>query len=116
MQKKSSGARVFTTIFLIISLIIIAYLYNNYKENYFNSFTKGEYILNLTEFKKDKEVRYSDEASFRIKSVEGFNDAMFYKQVDVVPNTSYKVSAMVKTQNIQTEKEVSLGGARNLHT
>lgn len=41
-----------------------------------------------------------------------FNDAMFYKTVNVEKNTSYKVSCMVKTENVIPEKEISASGAQ----
>lgn len=41
-----------------------------------------------------------------------FNDAMFYKTVNVEKNTSYKVSCMVKTENVISEKEISASGAQ----
>lgn len=41
-----------------------------------------------------------------------YNDAMFYKTVNVEKNTSYKVSCMVKTENVIPEKEISASGAQ----
>ncbi len=41
-----------------------------------------------------------------------YNDAMFYKTVNVEKNTSYKVSCMVKTENVVSEKEISASGAQ----
>ena len=41
-----------------------------------------------------------------------YNDAMIYKTVNVEKNTSYKVSCMVKTENVIPEKEISASGAQ----
>lgn len=36
---------------------------------------------------------------------------MFYKQIDVTPNTPYRVTCMVKTEDVKTKKEISNAGA-----
>jgi hypothetical protein len=63
-----------------------------------------------SQFERDSEVKYSKSDSYKIQS-DTLNDAMFYKEVSVIPNTPYRVTCMVKTQDVETEKEVSNGGA-----
>lgn len=103
MQKRSIGSKIGTIIFMIIVFICLKQIYGIYKENYFNDFVKAEYIANISEFKRDDKVKYDKYDSYRITSLE-YNDAMFYKTVQVIPNTPYKVSCMIKTEGVETRK------------
>lgn len=114
MQKKSIGSRIGTIIFIIIVFICLKQIYGVYKENYFNDFVKAEYIANISEFKRDSEVKYDKYDSYRITSLE-YNDAMFYKTVKVIPNTPYKVSCMIKTEGVETREGNFLSRSWNLH-
>ena len=48
--------------------------------------------------------------SYKIENTD-YNDAMFFKSVTVVPNTSYRVSCMVKTQDVINKNENTDAGA-----
>ena len=48
--------------------------------------------------------------SYKIENVE-YNDSTFYKEIDVEPFTMYKISCMVKTENVKCEIEGEEGGA-----
>lgn len=109
-KRKSIIGRIIYLIVLII-LVMFAYkLYDRYKINNFNDFTRTEYKPYTSEFTRDDEVKYSEKSSYKISSKDE-NDAMFYKIITVTPNTPYKVTCMVKTENVKTSKEVSNGGA-----
>ena len=96
---------------VVIMLLFTAYkLYDKYKVNNFNDFVRTEYVPYTSEFSRDKEVKYSDIDSYKITS-EKENDAMFYKEVTVTPNTPYKVTCMVKTENVKTIQVGKNGGA-----
>lgn len=109
-RKKSLMGRILYIILLIFLLWMVYKLYDRYSLNNFNDFTRAEQKKNSAEFVRDNEVKYSDKKSYKI-SLKQDNDAMFYKTVKVKPNTPYKVSCMVKTQDVKTKKEVSEGGA-----
>lgn len=91
------------TITLIILLIILYFAYQFYQENNFNDFIRKESNLYTAEFKRDNEVKYSKQRSYQIKTEE-YNDAMFSKEIHVNKNTPYKVSCMVKTNNVKPEE------------
>jgi hypothetical protein len=101
-------------IMYILIIIVIIYaiikLYNICRKENFNDFIKAEYIPEVSEFKRDEEVKFSEANSYKIIS-EKNNDAMFYKTIEVEKNTPYKVTCMVKTENIKTLKEASNAGA-----
>lgn len=99
------------SIILIILLFAIVKLYNIYKLNNFNEFTKIEAVPYTSKFTRDTNVKYSEKDSYKIES-NVMNDAMFYKTIQVQPNKPYRVTCMVKTDNVQTEKQNSNGGAQ----
>lgn len=112
MSKKRKGIRLIDIITIIILVIILIKVFNLYKTTTFNDFIKTEYNAGLSEFSRDKEEKYSEEAySYKIESKE-FNDAAFYKTIEVTPNTPYKVSCMVKTKDVVIENPISESGAQ----
>lgn len=111
MKRGSSVvSKAFSLILWIVLIVVCIKAFYMYKTLYFNGFTKGEYISDITEFTRDNQIKYGEERSFKMHS-EDFNDAMFYKEIDVKPNTVYRVSCMVKTENVVPERENSDTGA-----
>lgn len=110
MSKKSIGSKISNIIFTIIMLFIIYKLFGLYKTYYFNGFIKAEQTVGITKFTRDNKVKYSDEYSYKLESNE-FNDAVFYKKINVKKNTPYKLSCMVKTENIENMSGKNNGGA-----
>ncbi len=97
------------TIGILIFILFCAW--NFYLDNNFNDFLRSEAKVHTSKFLRDNEVKYSDMRSYKIESNE-YNDAMFSKEIKVEKNTPYKVSCMVKTNNIEAEKEKSNIGAQ----
>lgn len=104
MSKKKIIVKILDTIFFIMLIIIICKIYGIYKIYNFNGFTKAEVERGTTNFLRDKEIKYSYDYSYKIES-KNYNDAMFYKEIAVKPNTPYKLSCMVKTENIESDGE-----------
>ena len=94
---------------IIITILIFAFKF--YQKNNFNEFIRSEANLQTSEFKRDKETKYSKTASYKITS-NNENDAMFTKKVKVEKNTPYKVTCMVKTENVVPENDISGVGAQ----
>lgn len=110
-KKKKSYIGKIIYLIILICLIWVSYkLYDRYKINNFNDFIRTEYKPYVTEFIRDSEIKYGDKNSYKISSKEE-NDAMFYKEIQVTPNTPYKVTCMIKTEDVKTVKGVSDGGA-----
>lgn len=65
----------------------------------------------VSKFTRDKEIKYSDDNSYKIESKD-YNDALFYKEVKVKPNTPYRVKCMIKTENVERAVEKSNSGAQ----
>jgi len=87
------------------------WLYGLYKERYFNGFIKAENISGASIFTRDNKVKNGYPYSYKIESKD-FNDAVFYKEIKVKPNTPYKVKCMVKTENVKTPTGKTDGGAQ----
>ena len=93
-----------TFIVVLVLLYILNSVYGICKKNYFNDFTRAELNLNLSEFSRDKDVQYTKGVySYRITS-NVMNDATLCKTLEVEKNTPYKVSCMVKTENVEGNK------------
>ena len=113
-KRKSKNSILSKIINLVIWVILIYALYKSYQfyqTNNFGEFVRSEAILNTSEFSRDSEIKYSKTKSYKITS-NIYNDAMFYKEVDVKKNTPYKVTCMVKTNNVKSEKALSGSGAQ----
>lgn len=96
---------------LAILLVILYFAYQYYQTNNFNDFVRSETNLYTSNFTRDKDTKYTDKKSYKIESPE-YNDAMFYKKVKVEKNQPYKVTCMVKTNDVQANEENSGVGAQ----
>lgn len=94
----------------IIMIIVIVVCINIYKKYDYNNFEKGVRISNITNFTRDNQIKYNKKASYKIENTD-FNDAMFSQTISVTPNTPYKVTCMVKTENVENENNLTSGGA-----
>lgn len=104
-------SKIANIIFWIITLIILVLAFKFYKSNNFNEFVRSEATLYTSEFKRDKNIKYSKKDSYKIES-NTENDAMFYKTIKVQKNTPYKVTCMVKTENVLSKDNISGVGAQ----
>lgn len=110
MKKQSGKTSIISIISTIILLIILGITFNYFKASYYNSFEKAVTTQAKSDFTRDKKVTCSKDSSYKIENKE-LNDATFYKEIDVEPNTPYKISCMVKTENVVCENENEDGGA-----
>lgn len=111
MKKRGILSKVTTIIFIIIICLILKSTYEIFETFYYGEFIKAEYNLGQSTFTRDDTVKYSDMNSYKIES-NNFNDAMFYKEINVSPNTPYRISCMVKTENVVLQEDSALGGAQ----
>ncbi len=110
-KQKTLKSRISYSITLIILLILLYFAYQYYQSNNFNDFVRSEVNLYTSSFKRDDAVKYTDTKSYKIQS-EDFNDAMFYKTIQVQKNTPYKVTCMVKTSEVEAQDMLSGVGAQ----
>lgn len=110
MRNKKGHITIGSILIFIILVAILVFLFNIYKHNTFYEFEKAITKEVKTNFTRDSKVKYSKANSYKIESVE-YNDAVFYKEIEVEPNTPYRITCMVKTENVICEQEGIDGGA-----
>jgi len=108
MQKKSNIIKNIISIIIIIAVLMVGY--KVYKKSNFNNFVKAEYNLGLSKFERDESVKCTKNDSYKIIN-DDYNDAMFYETINVTPNTPYKVTCKIKTQNVVSKNENTDAGA-----
>ncbi len=103
-EKKTISFSISKLITLLILLVFLYFAYKYYQTNNFNDFVKSETNLYTSHFTRDNKT-------YKITSDE-YNDAMFYKKVKVNKNQPYKVTCMVKTNQVEAKEEQSGVGAQ----
>ncbi len=111
-NKHNKTKEIIKTILYLIILILIIYagvtIYSKYN---FYDFTKGVREGGKTSFTRDSDEKYMGKASYEIENTD-FNDAIFYKKITVTPNTAYKVTCKVKTEDVVNREGKLSGGAQ----
>lgn len=110
MKNQKGRIKILSLLTTIILIIILIKSFSIYKTYYFNDFekaTRGQAKVNFT---RDNNIKYSESDSYKIENTE-YNDSAFYKEIEVEPNTPYRITCMVKTENIQCEVLAEDGGA-----
>lgn len=107
---KNNWKIVKSIIYLTIIVTLLAVFYKVYTKNNFNDYIRAEYHSGYSKFERDSSVKCSNIDSYKIENTD-YNDAMFYKTVKVTPNTPYKVTCKIKTQNVKSKEKNSDSGA-----
>lgn len=110
-MKKDTNSKIANIVYTIFVIIIFCVLIKFYKIYSFGEFIKAETNLGKTKFTRDDSTTYSYDYSYKLESSE-FNDAIFYKEINVKPDTPYRLTCMVKTENVETENGKSNCGAQ----
>ena len=108
MNESNRAKNIFSTIFTIIVIVIFIIIYQKYDYNFFS---KGVTELGKTSFSRDSKEKYNSEKSYKIENKD-YTDSMFYRKIEVRKNNNYKVSCMVKTENVEQYEEESTAGAQ----
>lgn len=111
MKLKQIGKKMISLLFLVIAIVALIKAYEIYKERDFNEFIRAEKEPYSSTFSRDSKIKTGKYSSYKIES-NSFNDAMFYKTIKVDPQTPYKVTCMVKTENVQKLENNFGGGAQ----
>lgn len=108
IKKSNKTKNKISLIILIVAIVIGGIIYSKYN---YHDFVKSVREKGKTSFSRDNDVKYSNAKSYKVENKE-YNDAMFYKNISVKPNTPYKITCMVKTENVENEKGINTGGAQ----
>ena len=99
---------IISNICIIVIIIVAFFVYRKYDYNFY---TKGIAEKGKTKFSRDYNETYSKDRSYKIEN-EISNDAMFYREISVRPNTPYRVTCMVKTKNVIGNENDPTAGAQ----
>ncbi len=110
MQGKTrmSTKNIIASIILIVTIIIGGIIYSKYN---YNDYIKSVREKGKTSFSRDGDIKYSKTKSYKLVNKE-YNDAMFYKTIQVKPNTPYRITCKVKTENVNSETGKYYAGAQ----
>ena len=98
-------SRIFSLIILIGLITALAYIYNKY---YFNDFIKANENKGETSYYRDSSQKYNGLKSYCIENKD-YNDALFFKKISVKKDTPYRITCMVKTVNVESDKPETSG-------
>ena len=107
-MNKKRLKNILPNLLMIVIIIVAFYIYRKYDYNYFS---KGILEKGRTEFSRDSNVKYSKDRSYKIENKVS-NDAMFYREVTVRKNTPYRVTCMVRTENVVGNENDTMAGAQ----
>ena len=97
---------------LLVITIIICIFNIAYSKLGYGSFSKAATIKDSVTFVKDDNVRYSNTSSYKIEN-KNYNNSAFYKKIKVKKNTPYKITCMIKTENVEMlDKSIKNSGAK----
>lgn len=95
-MKKFLKNMVFICFFIFALILAFNLAYEKFGYGYFS---KAVSQNDITSFSRDSKIKYSDINSYKIENKE-YNNATFYKTIKVDKNTPYKITCMVKTENV----------------
>lgn len=98
-------SRIFSLIILIVLITALVYIYNKY---YFNDFIKANENKGETSYYRDSSQKYNGQKSYCIENKD-YNDALFFKEISVKKDTPYRITCMVKTENVESDKPETSG-------
>lgn len=88
-------------LFLVFfALIAVVILNNVYKGIGYGYFKKALSRSGVTFFTRDNKINYSDMNSYKIENKD-YNNATFYKSVKLNKNTPYRITCMIKTEEVE---------------
>ena len=98
-------SRIFSLIILIGLITALVYIYNKY---YFNDFIKANENKGETSYYRDSSQKYNGQKSYCIENKD-YNDTLFFKEISVKKDTPYRITCMVKTENVESDKPETSG-------
>lgn len=107
-MNRKKKKNIFSIIFIIIMITITIIVYEKYGYDYY---LKGISEVGKTTFSRDSKITTNKYSSYKIENKD-YTDAMFYREISVNKNTPYKVTCMVKTDNVEQYENMQVAGAQ----
>ena len=100
---------IFLANFFLIAILVMNSLYKKIGFGYFKKVISKP---GITFFTRDNKIKYSDNNSYKIESKD-YNNATFYKNIKVEKNTAYRITCMIKTEDVEIlDKSYENSGAK----
>lgn len=96
-MKRIKKGILFYAILISITITVLSCVHS---KTQYGNFKKAVAREGSTLFSQDNKIKYSNMDSYRIENKD-FNNAIFYKNVKVKKNTPYKITCMIKTENVE---------------
>lgn len=108
-MKKILKNVLFLAIFAVIAILVMNIVYKQIGYGYFK---KALSKPGVTFFTRDNKVKYSNMNSYKIENKD-YNNSTFYKKIKVKRNTPYRITCMIKTENVNIlDKTYKNSGAK----
>ena len=108
MENNKKGKNFFSTILIIVMIVVLVSFYRKYDFNYYS---KGLINDGSVSFSRDNKREDGRQRSYKIEN-HNFTESMFFKEIPVKSNTPYRVSCMVKTEEVEQLDNNSMAGAQ----
>lgn len=108
MKKENGESKIVSILITVILIIALVVALNVFNKNYYNGFEKAVTEEGKTNFTRDNKIKCSESSSYKLENYE-YNDSTFYKEIEVEPNTPYKISCKVKLEDVKPEGNSNSG-------
>lgn len=101
------------TFFVLIVILVSLMIFNIANDKfYYGYFTKAATVKDKAIFSRDSKEKYFNTNSYKIENRD-YNNSAFYKKIKVSKNTPYKITCMIKTENVEVlDKTIDNSGAK----
>lgn len=101
------------TFSVLVVILVLLIIFNIANEKFcYGYFTKAATVKDKTIFSRDSKEKYKNTNSYKIENRD-YNNSAFYKKIKVNKNTPYKITCMIKTENVEVfDKNINNSGAK----
>lgn len=101
------------TFSVLIVILVSLMIFNIANDKFcYGYFTKAATVKDKTIFSRDSKEKYFNTNSYKIENRD-YNNSAFYKKIKVSKNTPYKITCMIKTENVEVlDKKIDNSGAK----
>ncbi len=108
MESKRRVKNFFSTVVTIVLVVALIVLYRKFDFNYYS---KGIISGGSASFSRDDKCEGGRQRSYKIEN-QNFTESMFFKEIAVNSYTPYRVSCMIKTEEVEQLDNNSMAGAQ----
>lgn len=108
-MKKIIKNTFFVLVVFVVSLMTFSFANDKFGYGYY---TKAATVKDKTIFSRDSKEKYFNTNSYKIENTD-YNNSAFYRIIKLNKNTPYKITCMIKTENVEVlDRTISNSGAK----